>query len=187
MYNYTCTYPFRRDLPTCTFVFQHQNFSCCSPASKIYIYSFSFTCQPPGCDHHIILNKHLSGSSRLDFSANVLFLFFPCAVRNQITENLDYVMTLSVWSGSRLSDFNQSFFSVSSRPGFQSYLIMYVHTNLHTRSHTHTSHQVSKRCSDLTGNGPVVWIPISLPKCLHFNWAACFDSQVPLCRLLDHN
>lgn len=34
------------------------------------------------------------------------------------------------------SDSNQSFFSIPGRPHFQSYIIIYIHTNLHTHTHT---------------------------------------------------
>lgn len=107
---------------------------------------------------NISLNKRSSALSRPAFPANAHFSP-PAAVRKPNEGEFRLFDDTVSLERSRLSDFNQRLFLVSrAGPGFQSYIIMYIHTDLHTltHTHTHTSHQVSKRCSDLTGNGPVV-------------------------------
>ena len=117
-------------------------------------------------------------------------VFFPrCAVRNHMKQDLDCMMALSAWSRADPLILTRAFFSVCLEQASGSIIDNHVRTHTFTRTHTHaqTSHHVSKCCSDLTGNGPVVGIPISLWKCLHFDCAACLGSQVPLYRLRYHN
>lgn len=130
--------------------------------SKICIYPLSF--RQLGSDHDASLGKHLSGS--------------PAVVRDQITGNLDYLMALSALNGADPLILTRASFSVSGEPGFQSSIIMYIHTHLVKLAHAAQTWQVT-----------VLWLGYQSvsEKCLHFSRATCSDSQVPRWRLLDHS
>lgn len=117
-----------------------------------------------GFDRDKSLNKHLSGSSSLR-QTHLFFSFFRI-VKNQITEHLNDLMALSVWSGAHALILTRAFLCLEQTRF--SIMHNHVHTHKFTQTHTRISHQVRVQCSDLTSNGPVVWIAISLRKMFTF-------------------
>lgn len=103
-----------------------------------YVYTFSFRCR--SFEYRTDLQKKkrtpthtFVGFIKARFRCKLTF-FLRCQKSNHREFRL-YNDDVGL-ERRKHSDSNQSFFSIPGRPHFQSYIIIYIHTNLHTHTHT---------------------------------------------------